>query len=41
LNALRKWILALVIALAFFYGMDQILMSAQGLPLDWSLSPKN
>ena len=38
---LQKWILALTIALVFFYGMDHVLMSAQGLPLDWNLSPQN
>ena len=40
-HALRKWALALAIAVALFYAMDQILMSAQGLPLDWNLSPQN
>lgn len=37
----QRWILALAVALVFFYGMDQLLMSAQGLPLDWNLSPQN
>ena len=41
INVLRKWALALAIALALFYAMDQVLMSAQGLPLDWNLSPQN
>jgi hypothetical protein len=36
----RRWILVLVVTLAFFYGLDHFVMSAQGLPLGWSLSPR-
>ena len=40
-EAVRRWLLVLAVTLAFFYCMDQILMSAQGLPLGWTLSPQN
>jgi len=33
------WIIAISITLVAFYLMDQMLMSMQGLPLDWDLSP--
>jgi hypothetical protein len=36
-----RWILLLAVTLAFFYGLDHVLMSAQGLPLDWKLAPGN
>ena len=37
----RRWLLVLAVTLAFFYCMDQLLMSAQGLPLGWTLAPQN
>lgn len=40
-QAIRRWLLVLAVTLAFFYAMDQILMSAQGLPLGWTLAPQN
>ena len=40
-EAVRRWLLVLAVTLAFFYGMDQVLMSAQGLPLGWLLTPQN
>jgi len=33
------WVVALSISLAAFYLMDQFVMSMQGLPLGWDLSP--
>jgi len=36
-----RWILVLALTLAFFYGLDHALMSAQGLPLSWKLAPGN
>ena len=40
-ETIRRWLLVLAVTLAFFYCMDQILMSAQGLPLGWTLAPQN
>ena len=40
-EVVRRWLLVLAVTLAFFYCMDQVLMSAQGLPLGWSLAPQN
>jgi hypothetical protein len=40
-EVIRRWLLVLAVTLAFFYCMDQVLMSAQGLPLGWSLAPQN
>jgi hypothetical protein len=33
------WVLAIVIVVAFFYGLDHFVMSAQGLPLNPDLTP--
>ncbi len=38
-NSLINWVLAIVIVLAFFYGLDHFVMSAQGLPLNLDLTP--
>ncbi|VAW99518.1 hypothetical protein MNBD_GAMMA21-1956 [hydrothermal vent metagenome] len=35
------WVAALVIAAAIFYGLDHFVMSIQGLPLNWDLTPAN
>jgi len=35
------WVAALAIALAAFYGLDHFVMSIQGLPLNWNLTPAN
>jgi hypothetical protein len=35
-----RWAIVLAATLLFFYGMDQLLMSAQGLPLGWSMAPR-
>ena len=40
-ETIRRWLLVLAVTLIFFYGMDHILMSAQGLPLGWTLAPQN
>jgi len=39
-RALRRWAIVVAAALAFFYAMDHALMSAQGLPLNWNMSPR-
>jgi hypothetical protein len=41
LKTLRRWIIVLVVTLVFFYAMDHALMGAQGLPLNWNMSPGN
>jgi len=33
------WAIAISITLAAFYLLDQTVMSMQGLPLNWDLSP--
>ena len=40
-KSIRRWIVVLVITLAFFYAMDHALMGVQGLPLDWRMAPSN
>jgi hypothetical protein len=40
-KAMGRWIVALAVTLAFFYGLDHVLMSAQGLPLSWNMAPGN
>ena len=40
-KAVGRWIVAMAVTLAFFYGLDHFLMSVQGLPLDWDLTPQN
>ena len=39
-KSMGRWLVVLGITLAFFYGMDQLLMSAQGLPLGWTMAPR-
>ncbi|MCH8177346.1 MAG: hypothetical protein IIC09_03955 [Proteobacteria bacterium] len=41
LKAMRRWIIVLAVTLAFFYALDHVLMSVQGLPLNWNMSPGN
>jgi len=38
---IRRWLVVIAVTLVFFYAMDQLLMSAQGLPLGWNLAPQN
>lgn len=33
------WVIAIVITLAVFYGLDHFIMGIQGLPLNWNLTP--
>ncbi|MCU7810329.1 MAG: hypothetical protein KZQ77_03720 [Candidatus Thiodiazotropha sp. (ex Notomyrtea botanica)] len=39
LTLLGSIIVSFVITLAFFYGLDHLVMSMQGLPLNLDLSP--
>jgi hypothetical protein len=38
-NPLLTWVAAFLIALVFFYALDHIIMSMQGLPLKLNLTP--
>jgi len=38
-NPVVAWLGAIVLTLLFFYGLDQFIMSIQGLPLNMNLSP--
>jgi len=38
-HSVLVWLFALASVLAFFYGMDHLIMSLQGLPLHLDLSP--
>lgn len=40
-RAMGRWILVLAATLVFFYGLDHVLMRAQGLPLSWNMAPGN
>jgi len=40
-KAAGRWLAALGLALVFFYGLDHLVMRAQGLPLSWNMSPRN
>lgn len=33
------WVVALTVTAALFYGLDHGVMSMQGLPLNWDLTP--
>ncbi len=33
------WVVPVVITLVAFYAMDHFVMSIQGLPLNWNLTP--
>ena len=33
------WVVSVVITLVAFYAMDHFVMSIQGLPLNWDLTP--
>jgi hypothetical protein len=41
LKTVRRWALVVAATLAFFYAMDHALMSVQGLPLNWNMSPRS
>jgi hypothetical protein len=36
---LTNWLLAAVIVISLFYGLNHIVMSMQGLPLNFDLTP--
>lgn len=38
-TALWLWLAAFAVVVSFFYGMDHLVMGAQGLPLHADLSP--
>ena len=35
-----RWAIVAAATLVFFYALDHALMSAQGLPLNWNMSPR-
>ncbi len=37
-NRVLVWIAALLVSLLLFYALDHVIMSMQGLPLDWYLT---
>jgi len=39
-KALVRWAIVAAATLVFFYALDHALMSAQGLPLNWNMSPR-
>lgn len=39
-KSIGRWALVLAVTVAFFYGLDHLLMSAQGLPLGWNMAPR-
>ena len=40
-KAVRRWIVVIAATLVFFYGLDHFIMSGQGLPLNWNMTPGN
>lgn len=38
-KSLTRWLLAMVIVIGLFYGLNHIVMSTQGLPLNLDLTP--
>ena len=38
-NALVHWLLAAILVICLFYGLNQLVMSMQGLPLNFDLTP--
>ncbi len=39
LRRIAVWVVALLISLIAFYGLDHFVMNIQGLPLNWDLTP--
>jgi len=35
----KIWLVAFAVVLVYFYGLDHFIMSVQGLPLNFNLSP--
>jgi hypothetical protein len=38
-NPLFNWLLATIIVVCLFYGLNHVVMSMQGLPLNFDLTP--
>lgn len=38
-NPTVNWVLAVIIVVGLFYGLDHLVMSMQGLPLNIDLTP--
>jgi len=38
-NRLLVFAVALIVWLAYFYGVDWLIMTGQGLPVGWNLMP--
>jgi hypothetical protein len=38
-NTILIWASAFALSLLIFYGIDQFIMAAQGLPLNWDMTP--
>ncbi len=38
-NSALRWVIVFMAVFAIFYSLDQLIMLAQGLPLNWDLSP--
>lgn len=36
---LKVWIIAFAVVLLYYYGLDHFIMSVQGLPLNFNLTP--
>lgn len=39
MKQLRIWVVAFVVVTIYFYALDQILFSLQGLPLNFNMTP--
>jgi len=39
MDTIKNWAISFAIAIVIFYVMDQAIMSMQGLPLNFDLSP--
>jgi len=39
MNQLRIWAMAVVVVIIYFYALDQVLFSLQGLPLNLDMTP--
>ncbi len=38
-NRVYTWLLATILVVCLFYGMNHVIMSMQGLPLNFDLTP--
>ncbi len=38
-NPVTSWLLAILIVVSLFYGLNHLIMSMQGLPLNFDLTP--